>query len=66
MILPLFDRRRRGYDITPDMLLDALVKEIGPAAREKFEAVIVRGETIVPEPGAFGPCFERRAVKFEM
>ena len=66
VILPLFDLRRRGYDITPDMLLDALVKEIGPAAREKFEAVIVRGETIVPEPGAFGPCFERRAVKFEI
>jgi hypothetical protein len=48
------------------MLLDALVKEIGPSARERFEAVIVRGETIVPETGAFGPCFERRAAKFEV
>lgn len=66
VMLPLFDRRRRGEEISPDMLLDALVKEIGPAAREKFEAVIVRGETIVPEPGAFGPCFERRAAKFEV
>ena len=65
-MLALFDRRRRGEEISPDMLLDALVKEIGPSAREKFEAVIIRGETIVPESGAFGPCFERRPAKFEV
>ncbi len=66
VILALFERRSRGEDISADMLLDALVKEIGPAAREQFEAVIMRGETIVPEPGAFGPCFERRPAKFEV
>lgn len=66
VILALFERRRSGEEITPDALVDALVKEIGPAAREKFEAVIVRGETIAPESGAFGPCFERRPAKFEV
>jgi M61 glycyl aminopeptidase len=66
VILPLFERRRRGEDLSANTLLDALAKEIGPAAREQFEAVIARGETIVPESGAFGPCFERRPAKFEV
>lgn len=65
VMLPLFERRRRGEEISQDDLLDALVKELGPTARAQFEAVIVRGETIVPESGAFGPCFERRPAKFE-
>jgi hypothetical protein len=66
VMLPLFERRRRGEEISADVLLDALVKEIGPSAREQFEAVIIRGETIVPESGAFGPCFERRVTKFQV
>ena len=65
VMLPLFERRRRGEDISPDTLVDALVKELGPTARAQFEAVLVRGETIVPESGAFGPCFERRAKQFD-
>jgi hypothetical protein len=64
VMLPLFERRRRGEEISPKTLVDALVKELGRAARAGFEAVIVRGETIVPESSAFGPCFERRAAKF--
>lgn len=65
VVLPLFDRRRAVGEISADDLLEALAKEIGPEARKEFEAVIVRGETIVPEPGAFGPCFERRPVKLK-
>jgi predicted metalloprotease with PDZ domain len=64
VMLPLFERRRRGEDISPKTLVEALVKELGPTARAQFEAVIVRGETIVPESSAFGPCFERRAAQF--
>ena len=44
-------------------MVDAFVKELGPSAREQFEAVIVRGETIVPAADAFGSCFERRLAK---
>jgi predicted metalloprotease with PDZ domain len=64
VILPLTARRRRGERIDQAALLDALVKEIGPSARDEFEAVIVRGETINPAPNAFGPCLERRPAKY--
>ncbi|MFB3828126.1 MAG: hypothetical protein ACE15B_15255 [Bryobacteraceae bacterium] len=66
VMLPLFDRRRKGEPLTKEDLIQALVKEIGPAARSEFEAVIVRGETIVPVSEAFGPCFERRPAKYEV
>jgi hypothetical protein len=63
VILPLFERRRRGEQLDRNSLVDALVKEIGPRAREQFEAVIIRGETLTVRSGAFGPCFERRTMK---
>lgn len=66
VILALFDRRRNGEQLNQNILVEALVREIGPSAREKFEAVIVRGETIVPESGAIGPCFERQAITWSM
>jgi hypothetical protein len=62
VMLPLFERRRRGEQIDRNSLVDALVKEIGRGARDQFEAVILRGETLVVAPGAFGPCFERRTI----
>jgi hypothetical protein len=64
VILPLAAARRRGQPLTQAALIDALVKEIGPSAKEEFDAVIIRGETINPISGAFGPCFERKAVKY--
>jgi hypothetical protein len=64
VILPLFERRRRGERIDQNALIDAFVAELGPSARDQFEAVIVRGETIVPDANAFGPCLERRATTF--
>ena len=66
VILPLFERRRRGESVTQETLIDAFVKEIGPSAREHFEAMVIRGETIVPDPDAFGPCFDRHPAKFEV
>jgi hypothetical protein len=48
---------------TPDELVDSLVKAAGPAARQMFDSVIVRGKTIVPASNAFGPCFELRPTK---
>ena len=64
VILALFAERRRGVQLSPAMLVDALVKEIGPSARDEFEAVIIRGETIEPVSNAFGPCFERRPATY--
>ncbi len=48
---------------TPGELVDSLVKEAGPAAREVFDSVVVRGKTLVPKANAFGPCFELKPTK---
>jgi hypothetical protein len=64
VILPLFERRRRGERIDQRAFVDALVAELGPSAREQFEAAVLRGEAIVPDAGAFGPCLERRPAKY--
>jgi predicted metalloprotease with PDZ domain len=55
---------RRGW-FTPDELVDSLVKEAGPSARQLFDSVIVRGRDIVPSARAFGPCFELRAARYQ-
>jgi hypothetical protein len=62
VMLPLFERRRHGEQLDRNSLVEMLVKEIGPKARDEFEAVILRGETLTVASGAFGPCFERRTV----
>ena len=64
VILPLLERRRRGEALTVETLLASLAHEIGPSVRDRFDAVLMRGETIVPDSNAFGPCFERRATSF--
>lgn len=55
---------RAGW-FTPDELVDSLVKEAGPGARQLFDSVVVRGKDIVPSPHAFGPCFELRPAKIQ-
>jgi len=66
VMLPLFARRRNGEQIDRQSLVDALVKELGPTARDEFEAVIIRGELLEPASGAFGPCFERRSTTYTL
>lgn len=48
---------------TPSELVDSLEEAGGPAARQVFDSVIVRGHTLVPAKNAFGPCFELRPTK---
>jgi len=60
VIRPLFERRRHGTPLDVTTLIGAFAKEYGPAARTQFDAIIVRGQTVIPESGAFGPCLERR------
>jgi predicted metalloprotease with PDZ domain len=60
------EQGRPAGGFTPDELVAALAKEIGPAARREFDAVIVRGETLVPASNAFGPCFELRPSQLPM
>jgi len=60
VMIPIFMKRRTGTAITPAVVIDAFVKELGPSARREFEAVLLRGESLEPDTNAFGPCFERR------
>jgi predicted metalloprotease with PDZ domain len=64
VIVPLLVARERGERFTQQVLLDALVRELGPSVQAHFDAVITRGETLVPASGAFGPCLERKATKY--
>jgi len=54
------DRRR----IDTDAFVGRLVAELGPSARRDFEAIIVRGEDVLPPSDAFGPCFRRESARF--
>jgi hypothetical protein len=64
ILFPIFARVRQGEHVTPNDFVDALIRELGPSARQQFEAVIVRGETFAPAPSAFGPCFDRKPATF--
>jgi predicted metalloprotease with PDZ domain len=64
ILFPIFDRVRRGERVTQSDFVEALVRDLGPPARAQFEAIIVRGETLVPAANAFGPCFDRKPTSF--
>lgn len=69
VILSLFDRRKNGEKLTKDLWLEALKQVLGPSALSEFESIIIRGDSFVPDPAAFGPEFERVPVslhKFEL
>lgn len=66
IILPLFEGRRDGEELTQEMLVEALVDELGPSARDEFESIIINGDLVVPDPDAFGPCFDRRPTVFAL
>jgi hypothetical protein len=61
VILDLFEKRSRGQEFDVPALITAFQKEYGAEANTDFESIIIRGETIDPPSGAFGPGFERRA-----
>jgi predicted metalloprotease with PDZ domain len=60
LMLDMFERRARGDAFDHEVWIETVVREIGPEARDQFESVILRGETIIPRSDAFGPCFRRR------
>lgn len=66
VIVPLLVARQKGQRLTQQVLFDALDKELGPAFRDQFDRVITRGETLIPESGAFGPCFERKETRYSV
>ena len=52
VILPLIELRRNGEPLTEDSVVDALVQELGPSARDEFESIIIKGNLVVPNPGS--------------
>lgn len=57
----LFERRARGERFNHEMWVATVTREAGPGAGADFEQLILKGSaTLVPTPGAFGPCFTRR------
>jgi hypothetical protein len=64
--LSMFDRRRKGEEMTKEMWLELLEKELGPSSLTEFDAIIIRGEDFVPDSDAFGPCFKRIPAKLRV
>lgn len=62
----LFERRLRGARFDHEAWVSAVTAELGAEAGAEFEAVILRGETLVPPSDAFGPCFARRERTYRM
>ncbi len=59
-------KRSGGGDLLfdHDRWKDLIAKSLGREAVEEFTDIIVDGKTIIPAPGAFGPCFERQPATF--
>ena len=62
-----FSRREseEGFTFDQAKWKELVSAEIGPDAGDYFDQHVIEGKTLIPAPDAFGPCFERRAVKFE-
>jgi hypothetical protein len=61
LIQAMVDRSRAGQPVTEALWLDMLRKEIGEDGPAVHRAMLA-GETMLPEPEDYGPCF-RRTIK---
>lgn len=66
VLRPMFEARQAGQTFDHAAWIALIGAEIGPGAREEFEARILRGEAFAPHPNAFGPCFTRRDKTYEI
>ena len=64
VLVPLIVERRKGKPFTVNVLFDALAKHLGRSVYDQLDAVIMRGETLAPASGAFGPCLQRKDTTF--
>lgn len=58
LILTLLDREKQGLTNSTEVWIELITKELGPAAKEEFEAMLA-GAVMLPESEGFGPCFKR-------
>ena len=62
LVLALLERQRKGLSNSPDIWVELITKDLGPAAKAEYEAMLA-GAVMLPDSDAFGPCFERRIAK---
>jgi hypothetical protein len=68
LVRELRRRQLAGEPYGVEQWLELLVAELGPGAKDEYEAMVA-GKFLVPPPGSFAPCFrpERRAERvFEL
>lgn len=58
LVLTLLDREKQGLANSTEVWIELISKELGPAAKEEFEAMLA-GAVMLPESDNFGPCFKR-------
>jgi hypothetical protein len=58
LVLTLLDREKQGLNNSTEVWVELITKELGPAAKEEFEAML-GGAVMLPESDGFGPCFKR-------
>ncbi|MDP1875872.1 hypothetical protein [Phenylobacterium sp.] len=66
VLRPMFEARQAGQTFDHAAWIALVSAEIGPQAKDEFEARILRGEAFAPHRGAFGPCFTRRDKTYEI
>ncbi len=58
LVLTLLDREKQGLSNSTEVWIELITNELGPAAKEEFEAMLA-GAVMLPESDGFGPCFKR-------
>lgn len=61
LVNEILQRQRDGKPGGLAEWVEIVTRELGPQAREEFEAM-TRGEVIIPRPDSLGPCFRVKAV----
>ena len=61
VVLEILQRQRRGEPAGLAEWVEIITRELGPQAKEEFEAM-TRGDVIIPRPDSLGPCFRPKAV----
>lgn len=63
----IFVKRENDPDFTfdHDKWTELVTAEIGPAAAQEFQSVILDGAVIIPDPTAFGPCLRPHPTSYD-
>jgi len=58
LMFAMLDRQKKSLPTTPAVWVELITKEMGPAAKDEFEAMLA-GAVMLPDSDTFGPCFAR-------